>query len=103
MINEDVTVLRESSSYPEELRSALYSLKAVGDVSEPVEYDGGVYIVRYCGDAQISDEDTQRLKEELREQLESRKEDTVQSRIYSSWAEKYNYTIDYDLLKLDRA
>ena len=102
-VQTGVTILRESSAYPEKLRETLYALKAVGDVSGAARTDNGTYIVRYAGEAVISDEDTQKLRADLREQLESRKEDTVQSRMYSEWAEKYKYTIDYDLLKLDRS
>ena len=99
-VAEDVTILRESSSYPEELRNALYSLNNAGEVSEPTECGDGVYIVRFTGDAEISSEATEQLKNDLRAQLENNKENTVQSRIYSEWSEKYNYTINYDLLKL---
>ncbi|MBQ9382857.1 MAG: hypothetical protein IJT87_01335 [Ruminiclostridium sp.] len=102
VISEDITVLRESSSYPEELRSALYSLKNAGDVSVPAECADGVYVVRYTGDAEISPEATEQLRSDLRAQLEGSTEKTVQSRIYGEWAEKYNYIINYDLLKLDR-
>ena len=55
----------------------------------------------YSDDAAVLDEDVQSIRKNMEEYLKSYAENAAQSEAYSKWLEKYPYTIEYELLKID--
>ncbi len=100
--SEAMIVLKNSPSFFEEYRTALYSLENIGDVSEPVNYSNGIYFIQYAQDAEVTAEETEQIRESMRSYLKDYAAQSAQNAAYTEWLERFPYTIDYDLLQIDK-
>ena len=80
---------------------ALFALENAGDITEPVVSDYGIYFIRYCGEAVITEEEIYNTKIDMKEYLIQKNQQLALNDVYMEWMEKYPYDIDYELLKSD--
>lgn len=99
--SQEMIVLKNSPSFFEEYRTALYSLENKGDVSEPVIYSNGIYFIRYSDDAEIIEAEVDQVRDSMRSYLESYAEQNAQNTAYTEWVKRFPYTIDYETIQVD--
>lgn len=97
---DEYVVLKNSSSFFDEYKNALYALENKGDISEPVVCQNGVYFIQYSDDAKVSDDGVKQIKDNMREYLTDLESNVVQSDAYNEWTEKYSYTVDNEMLMI---
>lgn len=98
---DEMVVLKNSPSFFEQYRTALYSLENKGDVSEPIVCENGVYFIQYADDASVLEADVEAIKESMRSYLSDNSAQAVQNDAYTEWVKRFPYTIDYDTLKVN--
>lgn len=93
----DYTVFPKSTVVKAEVINAAMGISDVGGYSGICKSDSGYFIIRYSGDAEISDERLEELNRQGREFLAN--EETYNK--ITSFMETYPYIYDYDLLGLE--
>lgn len=105
-LNEDgaddpYTVIVGSQRYVSEFTEAIFSIAEVGGVSDPAVSDYGVHVIRYAGDASVTDEDLAEIRQSMKEYLIAQEQSSIQQAAYEEWLARFPYVVDYDLLQLN--
>lgn len=100
---DEYVVLKNSPSFFDEYKNALYALGNKGDVSEPVLCQNGIYFIQYSDDAKVSEDSIKQIKDNMREYLVQLEQNVRQNEAYTEWSGKYNYIIDKELLKIEES
>lgn len=98
--DEPTAVIVDSELYVSEFYDAVFSIEEIGGIAEPTVSDYGVHIIKYAGDAEVTEEDKADIFKSMKEFLFAQKENEIQQNAYEEWLEIYPYTIDYDLLQI---
>ena len=98
--NDAYPVIVGSQIYVSEFTDAVFSVDNIGDVAEPAVSDYGVHIIKYEGNAVVTDEDVADIRKSMSEFILEQKQTEVQQNAYNEWLERFPYTIDYDLLQV---
>lgn len=85
--------------YGTDFYNAAMGLEKIGDTSS-VLLDYGWYILRYQQDAEVTDEDIAKTRENVRQNLLLSKKNDIYNAEYEKWAEEYAFTTDTDVLAL---
>ena len=93
-------VTPESKVFPENCHKAVFALEKIGDVTEPLLTEMGVFIFQYVEDAELDEEETAYIKEDMRSYLEEQAAQSAQSEAFEKWRTDYPYDINYKLLKI---
>ena len=96
-------VLNGSGVFEKNYVGALYGIKEINGVSNPVVCGDSVYVIQYLGEAKITPEDTARLTAQITEYLKSSQETDIQVETYGKWNDEYDYEIDCDTLMISPA
>ncbi|MCR4779915.1 MAG: hypothetical protein K5876_02345 [Ruminiclostridium sp.] len=99
--SSEMIVPKNSPSFFDAYKNALYALETKGSVSEPVIYSNGVYFIQYSDDAAVAEADVETIKSSMKSYLQDNKSQTVQNEAYTQWAKRFPYTIDYETIKVD--
>ncbi len=99
--SSEMIVLKNSPSFFEAYRNALYGIPEKGGVSDPIIYSNGIYFVQYSDDAAVLDSDIEQIKESMKSYLSDNKSQAAQNTAYNEWAKRFPYTIDYEAIKVD--
>lgn len=98
--NDPYAVIVGSQRYVSEFTEATFSIAEIGGVSDPAVSDYGVHVIRYEGDAFVTDEDFTEIRQSMKEYLAAQKENDVQQAAYEEWLARFPYVVNYDLLQL---
>ena len=98
--NDPYPVVVGSQIYVSEFTDAVFSVDNIGDVAEPAVSDYGVHIIKYEGDAVVTEQDMIEIRASMSEFILEQKQSEVQQKAYNEWLERFPYTIDYDLLQV---
>lgn len=85
--------------YGEDFYNAAMGLENTGDTTS-VLLDYGWYILRYQQDAEVTDEDLEKTRASVRQNLLASKKSELYNTEYEKWAEEYAFTTDNDVLDL---
>lgn len=85
--------------YGEDFYNAAMGLENTGDTTS-VLLDYGWYILRYQQDAEVTDEDLEKTRASVRQNLLASKKSELYNAEYEKWAEEYAFTTDNDVLDL---
>lgn len=99
--NEPYAVIRGAKRYVSEFTDAVFSIGEIGGISEPVISDYGVHVIRYEGDASVTDEDIREIRQSMKEFLLSQEQTAVQQAAYEEWLARFPYVVNYEILKLN--
>ncbi|MCM1335166.1 MAG: peptidylprolyl isomerase [Bacteroides sp.] len=99
--DDPYAVIVGAQRYVPEFTEAVFSIEEIGGISEPSVSDYGVHIIRYEGDAFVSDEDIVEIKQSMKEFLISQETTAVQERAYEEWLARFPYMVEYETLRLD--
>lgn len=95
-------IIKGSQALHSSLYDAIYSLEKVGDISGLIATDKGYYIIKYTGDAQISEEDLNKVKETEKSSMLSERQNETANNTIVEWRKQVGYDYDYDKLNLDK-
>lgn len=98
--NDPYPVIVGSEIYVSEFTDAIFSVENIGDVAAPAVSDYGVHIIKYEGDAVVTEEDMVEIRKSMSEFILSQKQNSVQQAAYDEWLNRFPYTVDYDLLQV---
>ncbi len=99
--SSEMIVLKNSPSFFDAYKTALYDIPEKGGVSDPIIYSNGIYFVQYSDDAQVFDDNLESIKTSMKEFLTDNKSQSAQNNAYKEWSQKFPYTIDYETIKVD--
>lgn len=97
---EYYTVVPETVLYYPEYHEALFALNMPGDISDTVICDNGAYIIIYMGEAFLTEEDIENIKDSMYDFLLGSKKESRQTELIDEWDEKYPFYVNYDLLRI---
>lgn len=83
-------VSADSVMFDENFVTAAMGLANIGDVSEPVYQDGGIYLLRYASDVAEGQVPYEQIAEELRADCEQEIKDNHYNEIVEKWLEEAN-------------
>ncbi len=101
---EDPTtlVVYKSERTISELYEALYKLEKPGDISDLIPTDRGYYIIQYKGDAKITEENMEDVRQATEEGMIADKQQELRQQTVEQWQKEVGYEYDYDALHYDR-
>lgn len=107
-LNEDggddpYPVIAGAQRYVSEFTDAVFSIAEIGGISDPSVSDYGVHVIRYEGDAAVTDEDLREIRASMKEYLEVQEQNAVQQAAYEEWLARFPYTVNYEVLQLSEA
>lgn len=100
MYPDGYLVIPDSKTFMQEFVQASFEIEEVGGYTITCT-DYGVHIVKYAGDAVVSEEQTKYYIDYIYEQLQANAVDVEFSSRLTEWKTEYDYKIDYETLKID--
>lgn len=98
--DDPYAVIVGAQRYVPEFTEAIFSVDEIGGISAPTVSDYGVHIIRYEGDAFVTEQDKTEIRQSMREFLISQESTTIQEQAYDEWLERFPYMVKYEILKL---
>ncbi len=93
-------VVPDSVTYVPEFTAAAFELENIGDY-KPAASDYGWHIILYASDAVVTDEEIKSYVDYIHETLTANAVNEKFAEVLNGWKEDYDYTIDYEILKID--
>ncbi len=91
--NEYYVVTYPSNTYVAEFAEALFTLKNVGDISEPVATEYGYHIIKYYGDLESGPIPYDDVRDDIYDGMLSDKKDAYYDEQFEIWKESLNIKI----------
>jgi len=99
-VNTPYPVVPGSQYFVSEFVDGVFGIDEIGGVSDAIVSDFGIHFIKYAGDAELSDDDVSAVRSSMRSYLHDVESDNIKSTECDEWLNRYQYTTDYETLRL---